>query len=406
MSIVNQIASFGKGGARGEGSGLAYGNQAAKLRADNQYRNKMMEIEQQRLDQSNALAAEREERQYGAGWAKAYFSAPEDKRGLILRGGAQDAIGRGYISPDEAAGLDESYMYRLAAASGLDFAQKDGGLSNFYQTNDGLIAYNKSTNSMVPVSGGQGVDWKNNKAYKSFQPEQFMDESGAVAWGVPQVAPDGSVSMKKLDGLTPVKEDKGLSPTVQKILDKAQTDYFDSDRKSREFEVVANDILKSSDMFGGGLKAKWTESYKDMTGNQDAITELRRSFYGVRASQAVSNLPPGVASDKDIQLALSGFPTENANGQQVASFLKGMAKLERLKAEFNSFKSGMLSETGSTKNLINEWKVHAETLGIYGDKSQGAGVIDAAAPEGFTLMQDANGNKAYVGPNGEIKEVR
>ena len=126
MSIVNQIASFGKGGARGEGSGLAYGNQAAKLRADNQYRNKMMEIEQQRLDQSNALAAEREERQYGAGWAKAYFSAPEDKRGLILRGGAQDAIGRGYISPDEAAGLDESYMYRLAAASGLDFAQKDG----------------------------------------------------------------------------------------------------------------------------------------------------------------------------------------------------------------------------------------------------------------------------------------
>lgn len=90
----------------------------------------------------------------------------------------------------------------------------------------------------------------------------------------------------------------------------------------------------------------------------------------------------------------------------MASFLKGMAKLERLKAEFNSFKSGMLSETGSTKNLINEWKVHAETLGIYGDKSQGAGVIDAAAPEGFTLMQDANGNKAYVGPNGEIKEVR
>lgn len=160
-----------------------------------------------------------------------------------------------------------------------------------------------------------------------------------------------------------VAEEKKLSATVQKILDTAQTESIDADTRSRSLNVLADDISKLN--IGGGLAASTSETLKNALGTQDDVSELRRRFNAVRASQAVQNLPPGPASDKDIQLALSGFPPENASGDQVESFLRGAAKLESVNAAFHAFKSDLISKQGSTKGLIQGWreKVPSEKLG-------------------------------------------
>jgi len=145
-----------------------------------------------------------------------------------------------------------------------------------------------------------------------------------------------------------------LSPTVQGILDKSQTESIGAAQRSRSLSVLADDVSKLD--IGGGLAASTSETFKNLLGAQDDVSELRRRYNAIRASQAVQNLPPGPASDKDIALALSGFPKENAGGQQLISFLKGAAKLEGINAAFQAFKSDLISETRSTKGLLKTWK--------------------------------------------------
>jgi hypothetical protein len=95
-----------------------------------------------------------------------------------------------------------------------------------------------------------------------------------------------------------------------------------------------------------GVAAKGAELYKTLTGNQDAITQLRQEYTRLRSTQVSKMLPPGPASDKDIQLALSGFPSETAGPSTMATFVRGMAKLQQLEAANNSAKAEWVNAVG------------------------------------------------------------
>lgn len=93
----------------------------------------------------------------------------------------------------------------------------------------------------------------------------------------------------------------------------------------------------------GGLGANLASALTGITGDASAITQLRREYTQIRGAQAVKNLPPGPASDKDIQLALKGFPPPSASGETLASFLYGMQKLQNIVADSADRKAEWLS---------------------------------------------------------------
>lgn len=150
------------------------------------------------------------------------------------------------------------------------------------------------------------------------------------------------------------KEGRELSPQVQKRLSTAIDDTVAAERNVGKFEQLASEIEKSD--FTPGVAGTLGEKLKELTGEQDAISNLRREFNAIKASQVVSNLPPGAASDKDIELATSGFPTDRANKDQLAGFLRGLAKLQKANAEFNGFKADHISSTGSERGMLQAWK--------------------------------------------------
>jgi hypothetical protein len=141
---------------------------------------------------------------------------------------------------------------------------------------------------------------------------------------------------------------------VQKILDGAQTSAFESGEQARELELLAQDLNEID--IGGGTTSTFSEKAKQILGSEEAVSDLRRRFRSFRASRAVNNLPPGVASDKDIELALSGFPGENANAETIQRFLRGQAKLARLDEAYNIVKSELISTQGDTRGLIKSWR--------------------------------------------------
>ena len=147
---------------------------------------------------------------------------------------------------------------------------------------------------------------------------------------------------------------------MQKRLSIASDLAVESENNAARFKTLASDIEKS-DIRGGLFGGKWAEAYKDAVGSQDAVSSLRKRYNGVKGSLAVSNLPPGAASDADIKLALASFPTDNATKEEISQFLRGMAKIEQETARFNNFKSEFISDHGAErtkggKSMLSQWK--------------------------------------------------
>lgn len=97
---------------------------------------------------------------------------------------------------------------------------------------------------------------------------------------------------------------------------------------------------------GKGTLTKASEWFAGATGRQDEWTQMRQEYTRLRNTQAIKSLPPGPATDKDIQMALKGFPDETANAQTIASFLRGMAKMQQFEAAAKSAEAEWVNSTG------------------------------------------------------------
>lgn len=144
-----------------------------------------------------------------------------------------------------------------------------------------------------------------------------------------------------------------VEPETKKMVNDAVTNAVASKQSSDQFNSLAT-RLEQTKAFSGAT-ATAGEWLKKVGGVQDGITGLRQEYIRLRQGAVSKSLPPGPASDKDIQLALSGFPSDTANPKLMASFLRGMAKIgdvqssvDNAKAEWLAKNNGQLSRATST----------------------------------------------------------
>lgn len=107
-----------------------------------------------------------------------------------------------------------------------------------------------------------------------------------------------------------------------------------------------NDLAKRLEAEGGGWGAAsslsdWASRF---SGFEGGTTGLRQEYIRLRNTSAIKSLPPGPATDKDIQMALQGFPSATADAKVVASFLRGMAKLQDIDAAIAGAKVDWMSQ--------------------------------------------------------------
>lgn len=137
-----------------------------------------------------------------------------------------------------------------------------------------------------------------------------------------------------------------LDPAAKKAVDDAVTNSAAQTQTAAQLESLASRVTAAN--IGNGAFSWLAERTADVFGTQDAVSEIRKEYVRVRNALAVKSLPPGPATDKDIELAMRGFPGENASGATIANFLRGMAKMQRLDAEVSSAKADWISANGST----------------------------------------------------------
>lgn len=152
-----------------------------------------------------------------------------------------------------------------------------------------------------------------------------------------------------------------LTPEADKIINMATDSVSSSLLLAQQAENLAASFDKNKPV--GGWTSQALESFKRAAGTQDAFTSLRQEYTKLRNTDVLKNLPPGVASDKDIEIALAAFPKEDANPEQISSFLKGMAKLQRYSAEVNKARAEWVVQNGNLGPSRSNITVGGEPVG-------------------------------------------
>ena len=95
-----------------------------------------------------------------------------------------------------------------------------------------------------------------------------------------------------------------------------------------------------------------------------------------RTKQAMANLPPGTASEKDVELVMKGVPDENASFETIRNFLEASARIEEAAAMYYEMKGEWWTEHGNGKGLQQAFKDR---------RAQGGGA--GGAGNGLTVEQ-------------------
>ena len=116
----------------------------------------------------------------------------------------------------------------------------------------------------------------------------------------------------------------------------------------------------SSSTAGAGARA--TEAMNRLLGTEKEPTALRQEYLRMRNTAVLDMLPPGVASDKDIELALAAFPTETSSPANIAGFLRGMAKLQTYESAINNAQAEWIQQNGTLGVASTEMQVGNRTV--------------------------------------------
>ena len=160
--------------------------------------------------------------------------------------------------------------------------------------------------------------------------------------------------------LNQVKQE--LTATSQKAILAASAAGRLADGTARGFTNLAKDYENSpptSGFFGSTEK-----SFRDFMGTQGGEDLLRTRYNNLMTTGALANLPPGAASDADVALALSGWPSSYTNGDTLAQFMRGQAKLSAYAAAAEQARADYIADPankGTDAGFDAKWL--AETTG-------------------------------------------
>lgn len=175
-----------------------------------------------------------------------------------------------------------------------------------------------------------------------------------------------------------------LDDGAKKLINDAAVNSVVADQTAASMLDLAGRLEKEGGGYGAFTSA--SEFLKKATGNQDALTDMRKEYIRLRNTQAIKSLPPGPATDKDISLAMEGFPDPSADAGTLASFIKGMAKLNQIAAVGENAKSEWVNSVGH----LGKPKTDIEIDGVQ-------------VPAGTTF---ADFSKNYVGQKSEQRAAQ
>jgi len=178
-------------------------------------------------------------------------------------------------------------------------------------------------------------------------------------------APLALIAQQNADSAQAAKEaaaaaakEKLDNPKMSSKMEGAVQTYTQTGMNSNAEAISAENLANRfetetpSSGFFGGMGKVW----KQFTGNEDYVSQLRNEYTHFKNTGIISFLPKGAASDKDVVFASAGFLPDTADPKIIAQWLRGHAKLKKYESELSYANAEFLSKNrdmGVTKRDLN-----------------------------------------------------
>lgn len=152
----------------------------------------------------------------------------------------------------------------------------------------------------------------------------------------------------QVDAAKAVREMGRMDPATAKEVTASTVAAASAGQMARNARALQQKFNELATEFGAGagLASRLWEVGKELTGTEDAKSAIRKQFAALAASDLVKNLPPGAASDKDIELLRSGIPSEFGDPRRVSEYLDTVAKVAESAEKFERRKANYLNRNG------------------------------------------------------------
>ena len=142
-----------------------------------------------------------------------------------------------------------------------------------------------------------------------------------------------------------ISEAPKLSVNMEKGIETAVNNATASSNSANSMSALAQQFRAEKPTTG--LFGNAQNMFAKLTGSDTTLRDLRIRQNALVNSQVLKFLPPGPATDKDVEIVRQGAPTDMDNPETVARWLDAMANLERRNAQFNEFKAEWMSTNGN-----------------------------------------------------------
>ncbi|EFH7407770.1 phage DNA ejection protein [Escherichia coli] len=142
-----------------------------------------------------------------------------------------------------------------------------------------------------------------------------------------------------------ISEAPKLSVNMEKGIETAINNATASSNSANSMSALAQQFRAEKPTTG--LFGNAQNMFAKLTGSDTTLRDLRIRQNALVNSQVLKFLPPGPATDKDVEIVRQGAPTDMDNPETVARWLDAMANLERRNAQFNEFKAEWMSANGN-----------------------------------------------------------
>ncbi|EEZ9108007.1 acyltransferase [Escherichia coli] len=142
-----------------------------------------------------------------------------------------------------------------------------------------------------------------------------------------------------------ISEAPKLSVNMEKGIETAVNNATASSNSANSMSALAQQFRAEKPTTG--LFGNAQNMFAKLTGSDTTLRDLRIRQNALVNSQVLKFLPPGPATDKDVEIVRQGAPTDMDNPETVARWLDAMANLERRNAQFNEFKAEWMSSNGN-----------------------------------------------------------
>lgn len=164
-----------------------------------------------------------------------------------------------------------------------------------------------------------------------------------------------------------ISEAPKLSVNMEKGIETAVNNATASSNSANSMSALAQQFRAEKPTTG--LFGNAQNMFAKLTGSDTTLRDLRIRQNALVNSQVLKFLPPGPATDKDVEIVRQGAPTDMDNPETVARWLDAMANLERRNAQFNEFKAEWMSANGNPGQSRNGGQI----LGVDVKKGESLG---------------------------------